>query len=1092
MKQKLLSVFVLLIATAHFAYGQRTITGTVTSAKDKQPVIGAVVLVEKTTIGTTTDIDGKYSISVPDDAKNLIISYTGMKSQTVVITGTTLDVVLQENEKLLDDVVVTALGVKREKKALGYATQQINGDDVNTSKDANLVNSLSGKIAGVQITGNSNIGGSSRITIRGIKSLTGQNQPLFVIDGIVIDNSNYSTVEVDRGAQGYDYGNAASDLNADDIESINVLKGGPATALYGNRGGNGVILITTKKGRKQTGEKGKSPIGVTVTENMMFNQVYNLPEYQNEYGGGYGPSFVPDETDPTQQRVRLEDDASWGPKLDGRLVRQYGSYNPTDPTYGKATPYIAHPNNVKDFFETGYMANTNVALDGANDKGSFRASFSNLTQKGTVPNSNLKRNTISFNGGYNFTDKIFANVTATYVHNEGTGRPQIGYNSIFSNFTQWWQRQLDVKDLRNYKNPDGTQRAWNLAPNFDANDNFNGTYSPYFWDNPYWRQYENYENDHRDRLFGNTEVGWKILPWLTAKGKFTTDFYNEIREERVAVGAAAASGSTPGYSIEQIAVMENNYEGTLNAQKSFRDVFDIAAMFGVNRRDQNSRDNISATQGGINIPGWYTLENSKDKIAVNNFISRKRVNSVFGSLSLGFKHMLYVDVTMRNDWSSALYSPTAPSNKVDYFYPSVSGSWVFSELLKNKKVLSYGKVRGGWTVFQNDPSPFKTQTLPAVGPSFGPVPSYGTSPMYVVPNTYNNPNLKPEKITTWEVGLELGFLQDRVKIDATYYHSVTVNNIFPVEATGAAGNAFRYTNAGTLQNQGVELATTFVPVRTKKGFEWSIGFNWAKNYNIVKELYKDAGGNEVTSLNLGTAPFAATLEARPGMPYGQIVATDFVYDNHGNKIVGSDGQYLVSSTVKPLGSILPEFTGGVSTTLSYKGLSLYALFDFQKGGNLFSITNMWGSYDGTLASTAANNVRETGLIVPGVKQTGTDADGNPTSDGTKNDVRVAAIDYYQNGTGNGYFGPAKQNVYDASFVKFRELRLMYALPSKLFDRSPIRGISLGFIARNIAILKKNVPNIDPESATNSGNVQGFEGGAKPTERSMGFNISVKF
>jgi TonB-linked SusC/RagA family outer membrane protein len=1084
MKQKLLSVFVLLIAAAHFAYGQRTITGTVTSAKDKQPVIGAVVLVEKTTIGTTTDIDGKYSISVPDDAKNLIVSYTGMKSKTVVITGTALDVVLEENEKMLDDVVVTALGVKREKKALGYSTQQVQGDDVNTSKDANLVNSLQGKLAGVQISGNSNIGGSSRITIRGIKSLTGQNQPLFVIDGIVIDNSNFSTSDLDQGAQGYDYGNAASDINADDIESINVLKGGPASALYGSRGVNGVILITTKKGAAHGGDKGKSPIGVTLTENMMFNQVYELPSYQNQYGAGYGPGFAQDEATGAP-RLRMEDDASWGPKIDGRLIRQYGSYNPNDPTFGNATPYIAHPNNVKDFFQTGYMANTNVSFDGANDKGSFRASFSNLDQKGTIPNSSLQRNTISFNGGYNFSDKVFANVTATYTHNQGTGRPAVGYNSIFSNFTQWWERQLDINDLKNYINPDGSQRAWNLiATGMNPNGSYN--YSPYFWDNPYWRVYQNYENDHRDRLFGNAELGWKVTKWLTAKGKFTTDFYSEQREERVAVGGASASGSNPGYSLEQINVMENNYEGSLNAQKSFRDFFDLAAMFGVNRRDQRLSDNLSQTQGGLNVPGWYTLENSVDKIAVNNFKSVKRVNSVFGTLSLGFKHMVYVDVTMRNDWSSSLYSPLVPENKVSFFYPSVSGSFVFSELIKNKKVLSFGKIRGGWSKSQNDPQAYKTYTQPSVGPSFGSV------PMYVLPNVYNNPNLRPEQIISWEIGTELSFFEDRIKVDLGYYHTVTKDNIFPVEISGATGATSRLANAGVLQNQGVELATSFVLVKTKSSFQWSVGFNFGKNYNLVKELYSDAAGNTVTSLNLGSAPFSATLEARPGMPYGQIVGYDFVYDAHGNKLVGTDGQYLQSAQVKPLGSILPEFTGGVSTTLSYKGLSLYALFDFQKGGHLFSLTNMWGTYDGTLAITAANGVRDSGLIVPGVKQTGTDAQGNPISDGTKNDVRVAAIDYYQNGSGNGYFGPQKQNVYDASFVKFRELRLMYALPAKLFANTPIRGISLGLIARNIAILKKNVPNIDPEVSTNSGNIQGFEGGAKPTERSIGFNVSVKF
>lgn len=1091
MKQKLLSVFVILIASLQFAYSQRTITGVVTSAKDKQPVIGAVVLVEKTAIGTTTDIDGKYSLQVPDNATTLVVSYTGMKSKTVAISGLVMDIVLEENEKQLEDVVVTALGVKRERKALGYANQEVKGDDINTAKDANLVNNLQGKIAGVQITGNSNIGGSSRITIRGIKSLTGENQPLFVVDGVIIDNSNFSTADVQQGAQGYDYGNAAQDINADDIETVNVLKGGAATALYGSRGANGVIVITTKKGSKHGGEKGKSPIGVTVTENMMFNKVSVLPNYQNQYGAGYDAYVLPDEANSSQSRLPMEDDASWGSKMDGRLIRQYPSYYPNDPTYGKETPYVAHPNNVKDFFQTGYIANTNVSMDGANDKGNFRLSFSNLDQKGTVPNSSLKRNTVSFNGGYNFTDKLFANLSASYVHDEGLGRPAVGYNSLFSNFTQWWERQLDMNDLKNYVNPDGSQRAWNLLPVQQADGSYK--YVPYFWNNPYWTVYKNYENDRRDRVFGNAELGYKILPWLTAKGRFTTDFYNEVREERVALGSATAGGSTPGYSLEQIAVRENNYEGTLTAQKSFSDFFDITAMFGVNRRDQRSMDNFSQTQGGLNVPNWYALENSVYPVGVNNVRTQKRVNSVYGSLSLGFRHLIYVDVTARNDWSSALYAPTNVSNNVSFFYPSVTGSFVFSELIKKKKVLSFGKIRGGWAKVGNDTDPYRTQTRTAIGSTFG------STSTFAIPNTYGNPYLKPEQITTWEVGTELDFFQDRIKIDAAYYHSVTKDNIFRIEQSGASGIEYRYANAGVLQNQGVELAASFMPVKTKSGFSWTIGFNFGKNYNLVKELYKDAAGNKVTSLSLGTAPFSCTLEAREGMPYGQIVGYDFAYDSKGNKIVDANGNYVKSSTVKPLGSILPDFTGGVSTTLAYKGLSLFVLFDYQKGGSLFSMTNMWGTYDGTLANTAANGVRETGLIVPGVKQALDangqpilDSKGNPTSTGEANDVRISAIDYYQNGSGNGYFGPQRVNVYDASFVKLREIRLIYALPSKLFNNTPIRGVSLGIIGRNLAILKKNVPNIDPESASSTSNIQGFEGGAKPAERSIGFNVSVKF
>jgi TonB-linked SusC/RagA family outer membrane protein len=1081
MKQKLLSVFVLLLSVSLISYGQRTISGVVTSSKDKQPLIGATVIVEKTTIGTATDIDGKYSLSVPNDAKNLVVSYTGMKTKTVVITSTTMDIALDDNEKLLNDVVVTALGVKRERKALGYASQEVKGDDINTAKDANLVNNLQGKIAGVQITGNSNIGGSSRITIRGIKSLTGENQPLFVIDGIVIDNSNFSTSDVQQGAQGYDYGNAAQDINADDIETVNVLKGGAATALYGSRGANGVIVITTKHGSKHSGEKGKSPIGVTVTENMMFNQVSLLPDYQNQYGAGYGP-YIVHQFDPVNNRLQLADDASWGPKMDGRLIRQYPSYDPYDPLYGKPTPYIAHPDNIKSFFETGYIANTNVSMDGANDKGNFRLSYSNLDQKGTVPNSSLQRNSISFNGGYNFTDKLFANVTANYVHNEGIGRPAVGYNSLFSNFTQWWERQLDMNDLRNYINPDGSQRAWNVLGG-----------KPYFWNNPYWTVYKNYENDHRDRVFGNTEVGYKLLKWLTARARFTTDFYNETREERIALGSATAGGSTPGYSIEQIAVRENNYEGALIAQHSFKKDFDISGLLGINRRDQKSSDNFSQTQGGLNVPDWFALENSANPVAVNNVRTEKRVNSIYGSATLGWRHMLYLDLTARNDWSSSLYAPTNTSNNVSYFYPSISGSFVFSELIKKKKVLSFGKIRAGWAKVGNDTDPYHTQTRTAIGTNFG------SNPTFAVPNTFGNPNLRSEQIFTWEVGTDLSFFEDRIKIDAAYYNSLTKDNIFRIEQSTASGIQYRYANAGVLENQGVELATTFVPVKTKKGFSWSIGFNFGKNYNLVKELYKDASGNKVTSLSLGEAPFSCTLEAREGMAYGQIVGYDFVYDSKGNKIVGPDGNYVKTSQVVPMGSILPDFTGGLSTTLAYKGLSLYVLFDFQKGGHLFSMTNMWGTYDGTLAPTAANGVRETGLVLSGVNQafdpSGNpilDSKGNATSDGTKNTTNISAINYYQNGSGNGYYGPQRVNVYDASFVKLREVRLMYALPSKMFERSPIRGISFGLIARNLAILFKNVPNIDPEAASSTSNIQGFEGGAKPAERSIGFNVSVKF
>lgn len=1084
-----------------FAFGilnAQTINVVQGSVKDKkgEPVIGASIGVKGTTRGTVTDADGKFTLAA-DPTATLIIKYIGYKTQEVPVSSGKFDIVLEEESKNLDEIVVTALGVKRDRKALGYATQQISGDDVSEAKDANLVNDLEGKLAGVQVTGNGNIGGSSRITIRGIKSLTGQNQPLFVIDGIVIDNSNFTDANLATGdGIGIDYGNAAQDINADDIESINVLKGGPAAALYGSRGANGVIVITTKRGSKHEKGKYKSPIGVTVGEDFQVNQVSVLPTYQNQYGAGYGPTYNPDETDPTQSRLRIQDDGSWGPSIDGRLVRQYPSYDPSDPLYGKATPYIAHPDNIKDFFRTGFLANTHVSMDGANDKGGFRLSFTNLDQQGTVPNSSLKRNSVGFAGDYNFTDKLFASINANYVYNEGVGRPRVGYSSTFSNFTQWWERQLDMNDLKNYLNADGTQRTWNLLAT-GVNPDGSASYSPYFWNNPYWQVYQNYENDHRDRLFGSAEAGYKILPWLTAKVKVTTDRYNEYREERVAIGSAIAGGAgvgIPQYSVEQIAVSENNYEGTLLAHKGFKHDFDLTALFGINRRDNKSVDNYTSTQAGLNLPDWYNLANSVGKLTVSDYLTQKRVNSVFGSASLGWKSMLFIDITVRNDWSSALYSPTFPSEKnQSYFYPSVAGSFVFSELVKHNKVLSFGKIRGGWAEVGNDPKPYATTTLQEASQSFG------TVPMYYVPSTFNNPQLKPERIYTWELGTEMNFWIDRIHLDAAYYNSLTVDNILRVEQSGSTGIDFRYVNAGKLQNQGVELSTNFMLVKDK-GVTWSVGFNFGKNYNVVKELYKDASGVTTTSLTLGSDGFGrATIEALPGMAYGQIVGYDYVYDGHGNKIVGPDGNYLSTSTVQPLGSILPDFTGGVSTLLTFKGLSLSALFDFQKGGHIFSETNMWGEYDGTLAITADNNIRVNGLVVPGVQQafdgSGNpilDAKGNPTSNGKANTTNISAINYYQNGSGNGFYGPTRANVYDASFVKLRELKLIYSLPAKLFEKTPFRGISIGLIGRNLAILKKNVPNIDPEVANSTGNVQGIDGGVKPTERSIGFNFMVKF
>jgi TonB-linked SusC/RagA family outer membrane protein len=1072
MKKGLLSILLLLFVGFSFAQNNKIVEGTVTDAADKSPLAGANVILKGTTIGAVTDGDGKFSLFIPDTNTHntLVISYVGMTSQEVALPADnsplTVSLVAGKN---INEVVVTALGVKREQKSLGYATQVVSGTDVSTAKEANVINQLQGKVAGVQISGSSNLGGSARILLRGVRSIDGENQPLFVVDGVPINNANPTTIDQARGALGYDYGNAVQDINTDDIESVNILKGLSASALYGSRGINGVIVITTKKGAQRAG-KGKMPIGVTVSQNMLFSQVAVLPEYQNLYGGGTLDTFRNSAVFPGYKRPQFSYDGSWGPKMEGQPVMQYYAYYPWDSArYGVATPWSPHPDNIKSFFKTGVLSNTNVSLDGANDKGNFRLAFTNLYQSGTIPNSHLNRSTISFNGGYNFGKYIFSSIGVNYVKSGAKGRAQTGYENLTSNFTQWFQRQLDMEELKNYKNPDGTQRSWNRASEADAN--------PLYWDNPYWTIYENYETDNRDRVYGNFVLGAKPTDWLTLKGTVNSDYYSDGRQERYAVGTV----KTSRYSEENINYNEMNYELMAMAHKVFKEKFDLSGFIGVNRRDQRVNHTLAETSGGLNVPNLYTLKNSIDPVIVNNGIpypkTRKVQNSVFFDVSFGYAGMVFIDVTGRNDWSSTL-----PSSSNSYFYPSVGGSFVYSELFKSKW-FTYGKLRASWAQGRKDGDPYQLETRPTASQSFG------SQAIFVQPSRLRNPNLKPELVSTWEIGTEMMLWNDRVRWDLTYYDSKTTDIIFDVQQSAATGYNYRTTNAGVMTNQGIEFASTFKIVKLKNTFEWSVGFNIAKNWNKIKELYKDDAGNETNTIVLEQAPFAVTLEARPGMPYGVIVGTDYARDEHGNKLVDANGFYIPTTELKPLGSVLADFTGGVSTTLSWKGLSAYFLFDFQKGGHLFSLTNTWGKYSGTLKETAEGGIRENGIIVDGVVANGTDANGNPTSDGTRNTTSIAAVDHFF--VNQGYV-IAAADVYDASFVKFREFRLLYELPAKIFAKGPVRGLSLGITGRNLAILKKNVPNIDPESTVSSGNVQGLEGAQLPTERSIGFNVSIRF
>lgn len=1065
-KIKFLLTLILSVSSLYLMAQTRTITGKVTDAKDNYGLPGATVSEKGTTNATATDDDGNYSITVKSSAAVLIFKSIGMTTKEIVLgPSNVLNVSLVEDAKLLDEVVVTAFNVKRSEQSLGYSTQKIDGAALLESKTANFVNNLQGKVAGVQITGSSNLGGSSRIILRGIRSITGENQPLFVVDGVPMNNNNITTADQARGALGYDYGNAIQDLNPEDIESIDVLKGATASALYGSQGANGVIMITTKKGTARKMTNGKSPLGISVGSGVSWSKVALLPEYQNKYGGGASPEFVPSDLFPGEPRAEFEYDGSWGPALNDTMVYQWDAYYPELANYGKKTPWSAHPDNIKDFFRTGLTTNNSIALDGGNETSLFRVGFTNFRQTGTMENSKLTRNSISFNGSHKFSNRFTTTIGANYVKTKAKGRPETGYNNLTSNFTQWWQRQLDIEELRDYKNSDGTQRTWNLSAEDDP--------SAYYWNNPFWTLYENYETDSRDRIYGNVSMNYKINDWLSLIGNAKTDFYNEGRQERIAVGSVDESK----YSEEVIRATQNNFDLILNAQKALNDNWDITAFAGLTRQDKFLQDDYTTTQGGLNLPNYYVLKNSKNSLKSIPSQEKTRINAVFGSVSFGYKRALFVELTDRNEWASTL-----PAGNQSYNYPSASASWIFSDLV-DKKWLSYGKLRAGWSLTANAPRAY------TAGPN-NPILSanFLGDATAVVSNVGNNTTLKPEKTRQWEIGTEMSFFGRRASLDFSYYNTLSKDVILPVQQSGASGITSKWINAAEISNKGIELALRGTPIKTKSGFEWGLGFNFGKNKNMVEKLFI-ANGDTTQSIRLANAPFSAVLEARPGYAYGQIVGYAFERDANGNKL--TDGGFYVSTAkVQSLGSVLPDYTGGFSTWLAYKGIRLNAQFDFQKGGKIFSMTNMWGKYSGTLAETAEGDIRENGLVVDGIAISGYDDNGNPISSGIANTDTIAAVDHFF--ANNGYV-ITEADVYDASFLKFRELSLTYDLPTSWFNNAKfVQGISIGASARNIAILAKNVPNIDPEAGLSSGNVQGLEGAQLPTERTIGINVSVRF
>ncbi|SHK01334.1 SusC/RagA family TonB-linked outer membrane protein [Epilithonimonas mollis] len=958
-------------------------------------------------------------------------SFAMVSAQTIKDTAKTQDI---------EGVVVTALGIKREKKALGYATQEIKGDVISDAGQTNAVSALSGNVAGVQVTAPSTMGGSTRITMRGISSVTGENRPLIVVDGVPLDNSNVNTLDTQRGAGGRDYGDATFDINPDDIESVTVLKGGPAAALYGARAGNGAIIYTTKSAKKGRTE-------VQLNTGISFENIYIRPKLQNFYGGGSQETLPTRTINGTTYNVQeYATDASWGPKYDPNLM--YLPWYAFDPEfandYMKPVAWVAPNKDVDDFFNTGVTYTNNVSVAKSFGDTNVRLSYTNTQINGIVPTSKINKDNFSVNLNTKLSENLKAEAIVNYVHTAGYNRPEVGYgdNSVAQKFYQFGQRNLDFSKLKDYKLSNGNQRTWNRTAYNNA--------TPKYSDNPYWTINENYSQDSRQRFFGNAGLTYTFDKHFYIVGKVYGDVYSQNIDTRVAVGSQAVSN----YTLEKRNVSEFNYEGRAHYSNNFGD-FNVNAFVGFNIRDNKMSWLKGTTVGGLVIPHIYNLDNSKENAKATNRSYHSSVKSVFGSVSIGYKDLLYVEATGRNDWFSTVND--------DKLYPSVTGSLVFSNLIK-ADWLSFGKLRAGWSNVAQGTDPYSRLNYTVIGTPFG------SSQMYSDPNTFNDPNIKPEMKNTKEVGIEASFFNNRFGFDVTYYDVKSTDLIIPLPVDPSTGFLFKRINAGEMTNKGIEAMVNITPIKTSD-FSWDLTWNFARNRNKLVELQGDLKNYILTN-----APFRVQLAAQVGEAYGAILGTDYVYDANGNKIIDENGFYKASE-IKSLGSILPKYNMGFRNTFKYKSISLSVLVDIQEGGKYFSTTNMFGMYSGMLEETGLGGNRAAGVVLPGVKE-----------DGTVNDILLDAPTW-----GASFYDTVDaQNVFDASYIKLRDITIGYDLPKSLVGNY-IQGVRVSAFARNLFAWNLSNKGIDPENVSyGSGNYQGIEGGSLPSTRIYGFNVNFKF
>jgi len=1043
----LLLAFVVQISFAQ----EKTVTGTVVDG-DGLPIPGVNVIVKGTTSGTQTDFDGNFTIQASAD-QTLVFSYLGFKNQEVKVgSKTSFDISLEPSAEELDAVVVTALGIERSERSLGYGVSTVKSEDLNEVRATDALESLKGKTSGVLITNQSgNVGGSQRIVIRGLSSLQGNQQPLFVIDGVPISNANFATGS--RITGGFDFGNRAQDINPDDIESVTVLKGASAAALYGSRAANGVIEITTKKGKK--GRKASFQVNQTTR----FDDPLRLPDFQNQYVfGDEGEVILPEGQSIADGGFGFE---GWGPNINDVGDQTYIDYD------GSEVPYRIFDDNLERFYETAVVNVTSFSASGASESGKddYRLSLSYQDQSGNAPASSLNRTNLSFNAGSELSEKLKSRVTLNYVRTNIRGSVAQGANdpNVLANLVNGLPRTANIDLFRDFEDELGNQ-----INSIGTNVN-----------NPYWIAIKNRNSNTVQRFFGNAQLEYAPFENFSVLGRAGYDTFTDTRFTRNAIGTLGrADGS---YTDDLFNVRQLTLDLIANYTIDLTEDINLNVNVGT-QWNERVLERFGNTGQTLTVPGLYDPGNADNNIPIKGF-SKQRIHGVFGDITLSYKNWAFLNVTGRNDWSSTL-----PVQNRSFFYPSVSGSVVWTDAFEiDSDWLTYGKVRGSWANVGVDTDPYLLdyQFFPDTG-FFGQFGTGGTFPFngnlaFNSAGTLPDANLKPENQGNFEVGLEFGLFNNRLTLDATYYNNVTTDQIVALPTPQTSGfGAFR-TNIGEISNEGFELELTSTIVQTKD-FSWSINGNFTTNEFVVDDL------DGLPALNLDTGFNGIAVRAVEGGNL-ELFGPGFqrALDADGNEI---DNQILVNENglrqvgeSRGFGDIFPDYIVGLTSIFRYKGFTLRGTFDYREGGKVFSNTvgllRRAGLAEETAVNGRANIVDSQAFMM------------NEAGDLVPNTIEASPQEYWR------AFSSAsvvEGNIFDGTFIKLREVSLTYDFPREILEKTFIQGLQLGLQGRNLAIFNTDIPHVDPEASLGGAgsNLQGIERGAIPVPRSLGFNVRMSF